>query len=63
MFQIIEAGKGALIGDLIEVVIRVVAKASFRWDQPDFWTWVAIVGGVGLAAAVVGWLIRAGTSA
>lgn len=59
MFQIIEAGKGALVGDLIQFVIHLLAKAAFRWDQADFFTWIAIVGGIGLVAVVVGWLIRA----
>ena len=63
MFPIIEAGKGALVGDLIEFVIRIVAKASFRVGDAEFWTWAAVVGGVGLAAILLAWAIRSASRA
>lgn len=58
MFQVIEAGKGALVGDLIEFVIRFVAKASFRFGDAEFWTWAAIIGGVTLTLAFLAWAMR-----
>lgn len=59
MLHVIEAGKGALVGDLIEFLIRVVAKASFRFGDAEFWTWAAIIGGSAVALALVVWAIRA----
>lgn len=58
MLQGIEAGKGALVGDLIEFVIRIVAKASFRYGDAEFWTWAAIIAGSALALALTIWAIR-----
>ena len=58
MFQSIESGKGALVGDLIELVVRIVAKVSFRFGDAEFWTWAAIGGGVALALALLAWVMR-----
>jgi len=63
MFHIIEAGKGALVGDLIEFVIRIIAKISFRHGDAEFWTWAAIIGGSAIALALVVWAIRASRQA
>lgn len=63
MFQIIEAGKGALVGDLIEFAIRFVAKASFRFGDAELWTWAAIIGGTALALALLAWVMRSASRA
>jgi hypothetical protein len=59
MIEALQAGKGALVGDLIEFGIRFVAKFSLRnGSDPQFWTWAAMIGGGILAIAVVVLLIR-----
>jgi hypothetical protein len=58
MIDMLQAGKGALVGDLIEFIIRFVAKLSFRGGDAQFWTWAAMIGGGVLAIALLVLLVR-----
>ena len=56
LFTGLEAGKGALVGDLLHFAF--VAIKAVRFTDADFWIWVGIIVGIGLSLWAIVRLFR-----